>query len=316
MKKLLLTLLVLVMFALGIGIGVSYSPQLKPYLEQSGIWEKVEQLKQRVQGCPVPVKPAPAPAPAQAPAAASPSASTTAPTTLVGNLPAAPLSGVPFNDNMLFGYDSANALFTAVHEKTQHILSQAGNLNPEVLRLALRAYACAHAQNLGKPRYLTIIDYSLPSTIKRMWVIDLKNAEVSFHTLVAHGKNSGYINTTQFSDMPSSDETSIGLFLTGDTYTGHNGYSLKLNGLEPGFNDKALEREVVIHGAAYVGDDFLAKYGRIGRSWGCPALSKLVAEPVINEIKNGTLVFSYYPVPQWLDKSTYLHCTVALPWSW
>jgi hypothetical protein len=315
MKKLLLTLFVLIVFVLGLGIGVSYSPQLKPYLEKAGLWQKMEQLKECVKGCPsAPAKAAPE----SAPAAAAPSASinTTTPPTLVGDLPAAPLSGVPFNNQMLFGYDSANALFTAIHEKTKNILAKGGNLNPEVLRLALRAYACAHAQNLGNPRFLTIIDYSLPSTVKRMWVIDLKTADVSFHTLVAHGKNSGYVNTTQFSNSPNSDETSIGLFLTGDTYTGHNGYSLKLNGLEPGFNDNALQREVVIHGAAYVGDDFLAKYGRIGRSWGCPALSKLVAEPIINEIKNGTLVFSYYPVSRWLDNSSYLHCKVQLPWSW
>lgn len=240
------------------------------------------------------------------------------PTSMIGNLPMAPVTVEVFQQNpaMLFGYNNPNNLIMAIHQKTLNILGQAGNLNPLVLQYALRAYACAHAQKIGNPRYLTIIDYSLPSTQKRMWVIDLKTATVSFHTLVAHGKNSGFVKTTSFSNLPGSDESSIGLFLTANTYMGHNGYSLKLNGLEKGFNSNAMQREVVIHGAAYVNDDFVNRYGRLGRSWGCPALSKLVSTPVINEIKNGTLVFSYYPQQQWLDNSTFLHCPVALPWKW
>lgn len=238
------------------------------------------------------------------------------PKNLVGNLPMAPLSGNKFTQETLFGYGNSLALITAVHKKTLKILAEAGNLKPVVLQMALRAYTCAQAQDIGKLRYLTIIDYSLPSTTPRMWVIDLKNASVPFHTLVAHGKNSGYINTTTFSNSPGSDSSSIGLFLTGNTYIGHNGYSLKLKGLEKGFNDNALQREVVIHGAAYVSSDFVKTYGRLGRSWGCPALSKAVSTPVINDIKNGTLLFAYYPQPGWEKNSTYLHCSVPLPWHW
>ncbi|NNM59068.1 MAG: murein L,D-transpeptidase catalytic domain family protein [Legionellales bacterium] len=241
---------------------------------------------------------------------------TSQPKTLVGNLPMAPLSGKGFTPTTLYGYSNPLALITAVHQKTLKILSEGGNLKPVVLQMALRAYACARAEDIGKPRYLSIIDYSLPSTTNRMWVIDLKTATVSYHTLVAHGKNSGYIYTTSFSNSPGSDSSSIGLFLTGNTYIGHNGYSLRLKGLEKGFNDNALERAVVIHGAAYVNSTLVKSNGRIGRSWGCPALSKPVATPVINEIKDGTLLFAYYPQPSWEKKSTYLHCSVTLPWKW
>jgi hypothetical protein len=149
-----------------------------------------------------------------------------------------------------------------------------------------------------------------------MWVIDLKTATVKFNTLVAHGKNSGYINTTNFSNIPQSKASSIGLFKTKNTYTGHNGYSLRLEGLEPGFNDHAESRSVVIHGAGYVNDNFVKRYHYLGRSWGCPALSKVVSTPIINEIKEGTLVFSYYPVKPWVEKSTFLHCKTKLPWKW
>lgn len=235
----------------------------------------------------------------------------------VGNLPAPPLSGVPFNKKMLFGYQNPKALMTALHKKTLLTLSEGQNLSPEVLQYALQAYACAVDQNLVPiQRYLTIIDYSLPATEDRFWVVDLRNGGVLFHTLVAHGKNSGFIATDNFSNTPDSKASSLGLFVTLDTYTGHNGYSLKLKGLEPGFNDQAEARDVVIHGAAYVSPDFIKKYGYLGRSWGCPALSKIVSTPVINQIKQGSLVFAYYPSPTWLKDSTFLHCSVPLPWTW
>ncbi len=235
----------------------------------------------------------------------------------VGDLPAPPFSGVPFSKKMLFGYPNPAALMTALHEKTLKTLSEGQNLKPAVLQYALQAYACAVDQNLAPiQRYLTIIDYSLPSTVKRFWVIDLHNGGVLFHTLVAHGRNSGFVDTDSFSDTPESKASSLGLFVTEQTYTGHNGYSLKLNGLEPGFNGNALSRDVVIHGAAYVSDDFIKKYHYLGRSWGCPALSKLVSTPVINQIKQGSLVFAYYPSKTWLEDSTFLHCKAKLPWKW
>ncbi|HXT21183.1 MAG TPA: murein L,D-transpeptidase catalytic domain family protein, partial [Thermoanaerobaculia bacterium] len=114
-----------------------------------------------------------------------------------------------------------------------------------------------------------------------------------------------------FSNKDKSLQTSLGLFRTVGTYQGGNGYSLKLDGLEPGFNDKASSRAVVMHGAPYVSEDFAKAHGRIGRSWGCPALSQQVAPKVIDTIKGGTLLFSYYPDQDWLSHSRFVGTAVA-----
>ena len=189
----------------------------------------------------------------------------------------------------------------------QNIISQTHNLRPQVLKTALKAYKHAWQNGLHyKKRYLTVIDYSMPSSKKRMWVIDLKKQKVLFHTLVAHGKNNGVNYATHFSNRPQSLESSIGLYLTKNTYEGHDGYSLILDGLDKGFNNNAERRHIIMHGAWYVGQDIINEHGRIGRSWGCPALSKKVATPIIHTIKNGTLVMAYYPNKNWLDHSVYL----------
>src|SRR4029079_10009056 len=122
------------------------------------------------------------------------------------------------------------------------------------------------------PPTLTLIDYSKPSTEPRLWVFDLASGEILFTELVAHGKNTGENLAQHFSDDMNSRQSSIGLFRTADTYTGNNGYSLRLDGLEPGFNAHARERAIVMHGAPYVNESMAASQGRIGRSWGCPAL--------------------------------------------
>lgn len=194
--------------------------------------------------------------------------------------------------------------------RVQEILSHAKLLKPSVLKLALQAYDCAVKKGIEKKPILTIIDYSLPSSERRMWVIDLKNNTVPFYTLVAHGKRSGENMTTHLSNVPESKESSIGVFKTGYTYTGKHGRSLTLFGQEKGFNDHAFARHIVVHGARYVSDDFAKHFGRLGRSWGCPALSKAVVQPIINEIKNGTMLFSYYPQHKWLKNSKFLHCDV------
>lgn len=181
-------------------------------------------------------------------------------------------------------------------------------LKPIVLQLALKAYACARQKGMDKQRILSVIDYSLPSTEKRLWVLDLENKKVLFHTLVAHGQGSGGKFATHFSDNPGSQASSLGLFLTENTYQGHDGYSLNLRGLEPGINTHAETRRVVIHGGWYVNQQFAHEHGMIGRSWGCPALDKADNTAVINTIKNGTLLFAYYPDYHWLRNSTYLHC--------
>ena len=167
-------------------------------------------------------------------------------------------------------------------------------LSPKVLTMALDAVSSARARGIsGRDDLLTVIDYSLPSTRPRLWVLDLAKGEVLFHELVAHGAGSGDNYATRFSNVKDSRQTSLGLFLTAGTYEGGNGYSLKLQGLDRGINDLAEERHIVMHGAWYVNPEHARGHGRIGRSWGCPALSEQVAPTVIDTIKGGSFIFSY-----------------------
>lgn len=185
--------------------------------------------------------------------------------------------------------------------------AKAADVRPEVLELAVRAAACAERQRLlGASDTLTVIDYSLPSTERRLWVLDLRRREVLFEELVAHGRASGENRATQFSNDVGSRQSSLGLFVTLDTYAGRHGRSLRLQGLEPGVNDRALERALVMHGADYVSEAFGALHGRLGRSFGCPALTRDAAPRVIERIRGGSPVFVYYPDPAWLASSAFL----------
>ncbi|MDR0780428.1 MAG: murein L,D-transpeptidase catalytic domain family protein [Pseudomonadales bacterium] len=186
--------------------------------------------------------------------------------------------------------------------------ASAPELDPQVLQLALEAWQCALADGMPAVERLAVIDYSLPSTEPRLWVFDLDEARLLFHEHVAHGSNSGDNLSTSFSNKPDSHQSSLGLFRTADTYQGRNGYSLHMDGLEPGFNDKARERAIVIHGASYVDNDMIHKSGRLGRSWGCPAVRLGIARPMIDALKGGQLLFAYYPDLKWLNASHYLHC--------
>ena len=187
--------------------------------------------------------------------------------------------------------------------------AESAGVSPDVLKLALGAIRCGVASgDLAAPPTLTLIDYSRPSTEPRLWVFDLQTGDIVFKELVAHGRNSGDNIATRFSDAAESRESSLGLFRTSDTYVGHNGYSLRLDGLEPGFNGHARERAIVMHGAPYVDARLAAANGRIGRSWGCPALRQAVAKQVIDTIRDGGVIFSYYPDPAWLKASKFLNC--------
>ena len=184
----------------------------------------------------------------------------------------------------------------AAPEVVQAVLSNDGarGLSPKVLSLALDAMDSARARGVsGRDDLLTVIDYSLPSTRPRLWVLDLSQGKVLFNELVAHGQGSGGNYATRFSNLPDSHQSSLGLYLTAGTYTGGNGYSLKLRGLEPGVNDLAESRYIVMHGAWYVSAQHARTHGRIGRSWGCPALPKETAGPVIDTIKEGSFLFVY-----------------------
>ncbi len=192
-----------------------------------------------------------------------------------------------------------------VEQATNHLSKIAPNLNRNVLKTALTAYSKAHDKGSVKKEVLTVIDYSLPSSKQRMWVFDIAHEKLLYNTHVAHGKNSGNKTPNHFSNKHSSKESSLGTYVTRDTYFGSKGYSLNLQGLEKGFNDNAYNRRVVIHGAWYVEPSFIKKAGRAGRSWGCPSVAKTLAKPIINTLKGGSVVFAYYPDTNYLSKSKY-----------
>jgi hypothetical protein len=192
--------------------------------------------------------------------------------------------------------------------------SQLGSLDPRVFKLALNAAGCAvQSGKTASPTTLTVIDYSKPSTQKRLWVVDLRTHALLFEELVAHGQGSGNNMATAFSNDAETHQSSIGLFAAKDAYLGKNGYSLRLDGLDAGFNDRAMDRAIVIHGAAYVSEAIARAQGRLGRSWGCPALRESVAHDLIDRVKESGLVFAYYPDPKWLAASPFLHDCYGAP---
>jgi len=187
------------------------------------------------------------------------------------------------------------------------LLRQAPGLRSEVLRLALDAAGVATKRGqVKRNNLLTVIDYSLPSSQPRLFIFDLAERKLLFRELVAHGKNSGGDVASAFSNSPGSLETSLGLFVTADTYVGGNGYSLRLKGLEEGVNDMAWDRAIVMHGAYYVSREAIRALGRLGRSWGCPAVRAEIAQKIIDTIRGGSAVFAYYPDKRWLTTSAYL----------
>jgi hypothetical protein len=150
---------------------------------------------------------------------------------------------------------------------------------------------------------LTVIDFTMPSTQKRLWIIDPEQGEVLLNTVVAHGRNSGGLMAESFSNRPESYQSSLGFYKTAETYQGKHGYSLRLDGLEKGFNDQARNRAIVIHGADYAREEFAKSVGRLGRSLGCPALPSELSSKAIDLIKNGSLLFIYGKDSDYLNKS-------------
>lgn len=152
---------------------------------------------------------------------------------------------------------------------------------------------------------LTVCDFSQPSDSKRLYIIDVKNFKVLLNTYVAHGKNSGQLYANRFSNRASSLASSLGFYITKGTYFGKHGLSLKLSGQDRGFNDRAEARAIVVHGASYIGDEWLG--GKMGRSFGCPAVPSRMANKVIDLIKNGTCLFIYHPLKSYLHGSNVLN---------
>ncbi|WP_425543151.1 murein L,D-transpeptidase catalytic domain family protein [Rhodanobacter soli] len=206
------------------------------------------------------------------------------------------------------GFAAAHAAESSLQDALSKLAPQA---NPKVIGLALAATECAAAQGQPPSDRLAVIDYSKPSTEPRLWVFDLAKRKLLYHELVAHGRNTGENLATKFSNTPESLQSSLGLFRTLNTYAGRNGYSLRMEGLEPGTNDHALARALVIHGAAYVNPALAHQQGRIGRSYGCPAVRNAIARPLIDTLKGGQYVFSYYPDARWLNSSPYLKCSIG-----
>jgi hypothetical protein len=197
--------------------------------------------------------------------------------------------------------DRNMALFSQLH------LAEAG-LSQAVFKSALNGLQKLDSNGeIKKDDVITIIDFSQPSDKKRLYVLDLFNKQILFNTLVAHGRNSGTLWTKSFSNDLSSLKSSPGFYITGETYIGDNGYSLRLDGLEKNINDNARARSIVMHGAAYVAQSTINSLGFLGRSWGCPAVPVSLHKAIINTIKNGTCLFIYSPDRNYLQGSSLLN---------
>ena len=181
-------------------------------------------------------------------------------------------------------------------------------LDFDVFKSAMEGYNTIEAP---KNKLLSIIDYSKPSNEKRFFIIDVENRKLMYNTLVAHGEKSGYVNATKFSNKYGSHKSSLGFFRTGNSYNGKRGYSLQLEGLEKGINDNARQRGIVIHGADYVSERMANGNGVIGRSWGCPAVSKKLSKEIINLLKGGSLLYIYADNELYKEKSGLAKLTVT-----
>ena len=182
-------------------------------------------------------------------------------------------------------------------------------IDPKALDAGLKAYLCANSVgHKAAKKYLTIIDYNKPSSQERMYIIDMQKQQLVSSQLVAHGQNTGGRDAFKFSNKDGSHQSSLGVFLTGNVYQGKNGLSLRLQGLEQGYNDKASRRAIVMHGANSVSRSYVKRFGQIGRSWGCPAIDAKSANSTINKLKTGSVVVAYYNDKNWLNQSNYLHC--------
>jgi hypothetical protein len=194
--------------------------------------------------------------------------------------------------------DNSEILLQSLAENHQNLPSLT------TLDLALDGYE--KLENELNKEVLTVIDFTLPSTEKRMWIIDLATQEILLNTVVSHGRNSGNLMAEKFSNRPESYQSSLGFYKTAETYHGKHGYSLRLDGLEKGFNDQARNRAIVIHGADYAREEVAKMSGRLGRSLGCPAVPSELSDEVIDLIKDGSLLFIYGNDQNYLAQSPLL----------
>jgi len=187
-------------------------------------------------------------------------------------------------------------------------LSHKFNINSKAIELAINGYEKLKQQGqLGNIRYLTIADFSQPSNEERLYIIDMEQQNLVMQTLVAHGKNSGTLFAKNFSNKNASNKSSLGFYVTGDIYRGKHGKSLQLLGVEPGINDKAKQRAIVLHGANYVSNNAIEQMGYIGRSQGCPAVPNNQVAEIIETIQGESCFFIYAPDKQYLSQSQLIH---------
>ena len=201
---------------------------------------------------------------------------------------------------------TSNALF--IHSIYTEIHQAGANLSEEIFSLAFAGFEKLNAQGrLSRDSILTIIDFSKSSRQNRLFVVDLKAKQLLFKSVVAHGRNTGEEFARSFSNAMNSHKSSLGFYVTGGTYMGSNGFSMLLNGVEKGFNDKAKERAIVMHGADYASEQVIMYKGYLGRSYGCPALPRPINKKVIETIKEGNCLFIYYPDRTYLSNSRILN---------
>ena len=201
-----------------------------------------------------------------------------------------------------------SAMAAAPEGQLRELARIAPGLNQQALEHALAAMQCAVNHGAEPARRLAVIDYSRPSTERRLWIFDLQRKRLVLRDFVAHGRQSGENFAESFSNRLGSNQSSLGLFRTAESYRGKHGYSLRMDGLEPGLNDLARERAIVIHGAAYVSPSLVQSQGRIGRSLGCPAVRQEVARMVVDQLKGGQFLFAWHSNQHWLQGSAYLDC--------
>ena len=201
---------------------------------------------------------------------------------------------------------ASNTLF--IHSIYTEIHQAGANLSEEIFSLAFSGFEKLNAQGrLSTDSILTIIDFSKSSRENRLFVVDLKTKELLFKSIVAHGRNTGEEFARSFSNAMNSHKSSLGFFVTGGTYMGSNGFSMLLNGVEKGYNDKAKDRAIVMHGADYASEQMIRYKGYLGRSYGCPALPRPINKKVIETIKEGNCLFMYYPDHTYLSNSRILN---------
>jgi hypothetical protein len=208
---------------------------------------------------------------------------------------------------------AAARLTRANFEDSVHVLYKSAKLdkaglNYDVFRYGMIGYySLRNSGKLGGKNIVSFIDFTKPSTEKRFYTVDLDRNVLLYHSLVSHGRNTGENIATDFSNRPHSNQSSLGFYVTGETYIGSKGYSLRLDGVDGSYNDKMRERAVVMHDADYVSEYWIKKYGRLGRSQGCPALPKAISRKVIDSIKDRTVVFAYFKDATYLKSSKHLN---------